>query len=141
MPFPHRPAKAEDAGLTLPELQGPQAVLEQEDSLALIVGAPPLPDHGDTDMLLRLAASDPAVAEVMAEYLHDFTGCDLARVERSLAVHADPSVRLALAGNGQTSRSVLVLLRGDTDPAVTTLAQQQIQRWLSHRCDQIGDGA
>jgi len=41
--------------------------------------------HTDTYMPLRLAASDPAVAEVMAEYLDDFTRCDVDRLEYLLA--------------------------------------------------------
>jgi hypothetical protein len=89
--------------------------------------------HADADMLLRLAASDPTVAEVMAEYLYDFTGCDVDQVEAELAAHPDPSVRLALARNGQVSRRTLAQLSGDSDPAISASACQRPTAPLTFR--------
>jgi hypothetical protein len=39
----------------------------------------------DTNMVLRLAASDPTVAEELAEHLYDFAFRDVARLETELA--------------------------------------------------------
>src|SRR5437870_3401411 len=71
--------------------------------------------HADTEMLRRLAASDPMVAEELAEQLHDFTGCDVDEVEADLAEHPDPSVRFFLAHNGAVSLRTLALLVQDAD--------------------------
>ena len=96
-----------------------------------LVSSRALVQHADTDMLLRLAASDPAVAEVLAEYLHDFTGCDVEQFETKLAIQPDPSVRLLLAHNGEVSLSTLALLAEDPDAGVAAAAKHQA--WARQR--------
>lgn len=92
-----------------------------------LVSSSALKRHADTQMALRLAASDPTIAEELAEYLHDFTFCNVARVEAELADHPDPSVRLFLAQNGQVSARTLKLLALDDDPGVAESARRQIR--------------
>lgn len=92
-----------------------------------LVSSPALKRHADTQMVLGLIASDPTVAEELAEHLHDFTFCDVARVEAELAEHPDPSIRLFLAHNGQVSMRTLQLLALDDDPGVSVSARTQIR--------------
>ena len=92
-----------------------------------LVSSKALVRHADTEMLFRLAASDPAVAEVLAEYLSEFKRCEVTRLEEVLAAHPDPSVKLALARNGEVSPSVLVQLHGDFDPSVAAEARRTLR--------------
>ena len=95
-----------------------------------LVSSPALKRHADTETVLRLAASDPTVAEELAEHLHDFTLCDVTRVEAELADHPDPSVRLFLAHNGQVSTRTLKRLAHDADPGVAEAARRQVRAHL-----------
>lgn len=95
-----------------------------------LISSKALVRHADTDQLLRLAASDPGVAEMLSEYLHDFTGCNVDRVERALAAHSDSAVRLYLAQNGEVSLRTLTLLSSDADPGVAATAIRQTQARL-----------
>lgn len=102
-----------------------------------LVSSPAFKRHADTETLLRLSASDPTVAEELAEHLHDFTGCDVDPVEVVLVAHPDPSVRLFLAHNGQASDRTLALLVQDADPGVAAAAQRQAQNRLRNCRDRI----
>lgn len=95
-----------------------------------LVSSPALKRLADTEMLLRLAASDPAIAEELAEHLYDFTGCCIPRVEAYLCRHTDPSVRLFLAHNGEVSVRTLALLALDNDPGVAASARRQVRKRL-----------
>lgn len=92
-----------------------------------LVSSSALKRHADTQLVLRLIASDPTVAEELAEHLYDFTFCDVARVEAELAEYPDPSIRLFLAHNGQVSMRTLQLLALDDDPGVSASARGQIR--------------
>lgn len=90
-----------------------------------LVSSPALKRLADTEMVLHLAASDPAVAEELAEQLYDFTGCCIPQVEAYLCRRPDPSVRLLLAQNGEVSLRTLAALVDDADPGVAVAALRQ----------------
>jgi len=92
-----------------------------------LVSSPAFKRYADTPTVLQLAASDPSVAEELAEHLYDFTFCDVGRVEAELGVHPDPSVRSFLANNGQASLRMLALLAHDLDPGVASFARRQMR--------------
>ncbi|MBI2717544.1 MAG: hypothetical protein HYX36_02120 [Rhizobiales bacterium] len=73
-------------------------------------------------MVLELVASDPAVAEEVAEYLHELEACDRAATESVLAAHPDPVVRAALARNREIAPSTLAALASNGDTGVAAIA-------------------
>lgn len=110
----------------------PEAVrLLANDSCAEIrrqlVSSPALKRHADTPTVLRLVASDPIVAEELAEHLYDFNGCNLSDVEVSLVNHPDPSVRQSLAHNGDVLAKLLADLANDPDIGVRQCARRRLR--------------
>ncbi|MFO0911322.1 MAG: hypothetical protein U0795_00060 [Pirellulales bacterium] len=99
--------------------------------------------HGlaDNELVSRLIASDPTVADAVAEYLHDFRTCDVEQLEHDLARHPDPSVRLTLARNGQVSDRTLARLARDHDPSVASAASDQLGTRLLRCCPEVDAGA
>lgn len=95
-----------------------------------LVSSPALKRNADTDTVLRLAVSDPTIAEELAEHLYDFTSCCIPKVEAYLCRHPDPSVRLFLAHNGEISTHTLAALTDDVDPGVAVAATQQTRARL-----------
>lgn len=96
-----------------------------------LVSSPAFKRLADTEMVLHLATSDPAVAEELAEQLYDFTGCCIPQVEAYLCRHPDPSVRLFLAHNGEVSLRTLATLVDDADPGVAVAALRQTRARMS----------
>lgn len=106
-----------------------------------LVSSSALHSLADTDLVSRLIASDPAVAEAIAEYLHDFRGCNVDRLGLDLARHPDPSVRLTLARNGRVSDRIFARLSRDRDSIVASAASDQLRARLQQRCPEADAGA
>lgn len=76
--------------------------------------------------VLALIASDPDVAEAVANTMSMFENADLAVLCESLSRHPDPSVRRAVASNGATPTKWLRQLREDGSKDVAEMAMNEL---------------
>lgn len=77
-------------------------------------------------LLLRMMASDPAVASVVARMLNRFELASIAELCEAVAVHKDPDVRLAAASSDDTPRMMLNRLSKDPSAEVAAAATRSL---------------
>lgn len=83
-------------------------------------------ENATEEMLTRMMAIDPEVAQSIAGYIDSYEDCNTSKIVELLLALADPCVAGALANNYNSPKNILKKLSQHPDPYISNQAKKNI---------------